>query len=60
MFLSIVGWSGLTTNTTDYEDVFDTNANEYLVSPDADIIRSEITITDSQGRNKTLVRAQQR
>jgi hypothetical protein len=40
-----------------YEDVFDTNANEYLVSPDADIIRSEITITDSQGRNKTLVRA---
>lgn len=43
-----------------YEDVFDANANEYLVSSDADIIRSEITITDSQGRNKTLVRAQKR
>jgi hypothetical protein len=43
-----------------YEDIFDANANEYLVYQDASIIRSEITITDSQGRNKTLVRARQR
>jgi hypothetical protein len=43
-----------------YEDIFDANANEYLVNQDASIIRTEITITDSQGRNKTLVRAQQR
>ena len=43
-----------------YEDIFDANANEYLVNQDASIIRSEITITDSQGRNKTLVRARQR
>jgi hypothetical protein len=43
-----------------YEDIFDANANEYLVNQDTSIIRSEITITDSQGRNKTLVRARQR
>ena len=43
-----------------YEDIFDANANEYLVNQGTSIIRSEITITDSQGRNKTLVRAQQR
>src|SRR4030095_15085615 len=43
-----------------YEDIFDVNANEYLVNQGTSIIRSEITITDSQGRNKTLVRTQQR
>jgi hypothetical protein len=43
-----------------YEDAFDANANEYWVSSNADIICSETTITDSQGRNKTLVRAQKR
>ena len=41
-----------------YEDILDTNAKEYLVNQDARIIRSEITITDSQGRNKRLVRRQ--
>ena len=41
-----------------YEDVFDANADEYLVNKGARIIRSEITITDSQGRNKRLVRRQ--
>jgi hypothetical protein len=39
-----------------YEDVFDANSDEYLVNKGARIIRSEITITDSQGRNKRLVR----
>jgi hypothetical protein len=43
-----------------YEDIIEANANEYLVSPDVDIICSKITITDTQGRNKTLVRTQQR
>jgi hypothetical protein len=43
-----------------YEDIFDANANEYLVNQDASIILPEITITDTQGRNRTLVRAQQR
>jgi hypothetical protein len=43
-----------------YEDIFDANANEYLVNQDTSIILSEITITDTQGRNRTLVRAQQR
>ena len=41
-----------------YEDVLDANADEYLVNKGARIIRSEITITDSQGRNKRLVRRQ--
>lgn len=41
-----------------YEDVFDANADEYLVNKGARMIRSEITITDSQGRNKRLVRRQ--
>jgi hypothetical protein len=41
-----------------YEDVFDANADEFLVNQGANIIRSEITITDSQGRNKRLVRRQ--
>ena len=41
-----------------YEDIFDTNAEEYLVNQDARMIRSEITITDGQGRNKRLVRRQ--
>ena len=41
-----------------YEDIFDANANEYLVNHDASMIRSEIVITDSQGRNKRLVRRQ--
>ena len=41
-----------------YEDFFDANANEYLVNHDANFIRSEITITDTQGRNRTLVRTQ--
>ena len=39
-----------------YEDILDTNAEEYLVNQDARIIRSEITITDGQGTNKRLVR----
>jgi hypothetical protein len=43
-----------------YEDIFDANANEYLVNQGTSIIRSEITITDSQGKSKTLVRMQQR
>jgi hypothetical protein len=43
-----------------YEDILDANANEYLVNQDAHLIRSKITITDTQGRNKTLVRAQLR
>ncbi|HZD35197.1 MAG TPA: hypothetical protein VE130_08340 [Nitrososphaeraceae archaeon] len=43
-----------------YEDIFDANASEYLVNQDASIILSEITITDTQGRNRTLARAQQR
>jgi len=43
-----------------YEDIFDANANEYLVNQDTSIIRSQITITDGQGRNKTLIRTQQR
>jgi hypothetical protein len=43
-----------------YEDILDANANEYLVTQDAGIIRSETKITDTQGRNKTLVRTQQR
>lgn len=43
-----------------YEDILDANANEYLVNQDSHLIRSKITITDTQGRNKTLVRAQLR
>ena len=43
-----------------YEDILDANANEYLVNHDTSIILSEITITDIQGRDRTLVRAQQR
>lgn len=43
-----------------YEDIFDANANEYLVNQDASIILSEITINDTQGRNRTLVRTQTR
>lgn len=43
-----------------YEDIFDANANEYIVNQDASIILSKITITDTQGKNRTLVRAQQR
>jgi hypothetical protein len=43
-----------------YEDILDANANEYLVNQDSRLIRSKITITDTQGRNKTLVRAQLR
>ena len=41
-----------------YEDIFDANADEYLVNKDARIICSEIIITDGQGRNKRLVRRQ--
>jgi hypothetical protein len=40
-------------NTTDMKIA---NADEYLVNKGARMIRSEITITDSQGRNKRLVR----
>lgn len=43
-----------------YEDIFDANANEYLVNQDVSIILSEITINDTQGTNRTLVRTQQR
>ena len=43
-----------------YEDIFDANANEYLVNQDASIILSEITINDTHGRNRTLVRTQRR
>jgi hypothetical protein len=43
-----------------YEDILDADANEYLVTQDASIIRSETKITDTQGRNKTLVKTQQR
>ena len=43
-----------------YEDIFDANANEYLVNQDANIILPEITINDTQGTNRTLVRTQQR
>ena len=51
---------GLTDNIEDmyarYDAHFDANADERLISEGATIIRSEIRLTDSEGRIQTFVR----
>ena len=39
-----------------YDEVFDANVDELLINSGAAIIRSEITLTDSAGTNRMLVR----
>lgn len=39
-----------------YNDLFDPNADQWLINQGATIIKSEITLTDSSGNNRVLVR----
>lgn len=39
-----------------YNQMWDGQADEQIINSGATILRSEITLTDSSGRNKTLVR----
>ena len=39
-----------------YDEMFDGQADQFLINSGATILRSEIEITDSQGRNRKLVR----
>ena len=39
-----------------YDQMFDGQADQFLINSGATIIKSEIEITDSQGRNRKLVR----
>ena len=39
-----------------YDSQFDGQADQFLINSGATIIRSEITLTDSSGRNRVLVR----
>jgi hypothetical protein len=41
-----------------YDEMWDANADELLINSGATIIRSEIQLTDSSGRNRVLVRRQ--
>ena len=37
-------------------DIFDPNADQWIINQGATLIRSEITLTDSSGNNRVLVR----
>ena len=39
-----------------YDQMWDGQADQFLINSGATIIRSEIEVTDSQGRNRRLVR----
>jgi hypothetical protein len=40
-----------------YDEMWDPNADEYLMNSGATIIRSEIMLSEPMGRNRTIVRS---